>query len=50
MVTKLQPKIIEHTNMVGRVIPMVGDFNNIKMPDNSLDFVVEFDVLHHQMT
>src|SRR3989344_1207043 len=50
MVTKLQPKIIEHTNMVGRVIPMVGDFNNIKMPNNSLDFVVGFNALHHSNT
>lgn len=47
MVTKLQPKIIKATNMTDRVIPIVGDFNDIKMPNSSLDFIVEFDSLHH---
>jgi len=43
----LQPKIIEHTNMQGRVIPILGDFNNIKLPDNFLDFVVGYNSFHH---
>jgi ubiquinone/menaquinone biosynthesis C-methylase UbiE len=47
VVTKLQPKIIEATNMQNRVIPMIGDFNAIDLPDNSLDFVVGFSSLHH---
>src|SRR3989344_451971 len=50
MVTKLQPKIIDHTNMTGRVIPMIGDFNDIKLPNASLDFVVGFNALHHSNT
>lgn len=50
MVTKLQPKIIEATNMTGRVIPLIGDFNDIKLPDKSLDFVVGFNALHHSNT
>lgn len=47
VVHKLQPKIIEETGMTGRVIPLVGDFNDIKMPSNSLDFVVGYSSLHH---
>ncbi len=43
----LQPKIIKHTNMQGRVIPMIGDFNNIQLPDNSLDFVIGYNSFHH---
>jgi len=47
VVEKLQPIIIKHTNMHGRVIPVLGDFNNIKLPDHSLDFVVGFNSFHH---
>jgi demethylmenaquinone methyltransferase/2-methoxy-6-polyprenyl-1,4-benzoquinol methylase len=47
VVRLLQPRIIEATNMQGKVIPMLGDFNDIKLPDNSLDFVVGFSSFHH---
>ncbi len=47
VVHHLVPKIIEATNMQGRVIPMLGDFNDIKLPDNSLDFVVGYSSFHH---
>jgi len=47
VVKKLQPKIIEASEVKSRVIPMHGDFNNINLPDNSLDFALGFDSLHH---
>jgi len=47
IVEKLQPILINQTNMQGRVIPTIGDFDNIKLPDNSLDFVTGCDSLHH---
>jgi len=47
VVEMLQPQIIGHTNMRGRVIPMLGDFNDIKLPDNSLDFALGYNSFHH---
>ena len=26
---------------------VIGDFNDLKVPDNSLDFVLDFDSIHH---
>jgi ubiquinone/menaquinone biosynthesis C-methylase UbiE len=30
-----------------KVIPVVGDFDSLKLKDDSIDFIVEFDSLHH---
>lgn len=30
-----------------KVISVVGDFNNLELPDNSLDFAVSWDSIHH---
>ncbi|GAA5507337.1 class I SAM-dependent methyltransferase [Novipirellula caenicola] len=30
-----------------KVIPVIGSFDDLKIPDNSLDFAVEHDSLHH---
>ena len=30
-----------------RILPVVGDFDSLKLSDESVDFVVEFDSLHH---
>lgn len=43
----LQPKIIGYTNMKDRVVPLLGDFNDTKLPDHSLDFVVGYNSFHH---
>jgi len=43
----LQPKIISHTGNIDRIQPVIGSFDEIKIPDSSLDFLVEFDSLHH---
>jgi ubiquinone/menaquinone biosynthesis C-methylase UbiE len=40
------PLIAMH-NLDKKVVPVVGDFDAIKLEDNSVDFVVEFDSLHH---
>lgn len=34
-------------NVGEKVIPVVGDFDAIKLENNSVDFVIEFDSLHH---
>ncbi len=31
----------------GKVISVVGDFNNLELPDGSLDFAVSWDSIHH---
>ncbi len=30
-----------------KVIPVLGDFDNLELPDNSLDFAVTWDSIHH---
>ncbi len=30
-----------------KIISVVGDFNNLELPDNSLDFAVSWDSMHH---
>lgn len=30
-----------------KVVPVVGSFDDIRLPDNSLDFAIEIDSLHH---
>jgi SAM-dependent methyltransferase len=31
----------------GKILPVVGSFDDLHLPDESLDFVVDFDSLHH---
>ena len=40
------PLIDMHMNNE-KVIPVVGDFDSLKLKDESIDFIVEFDSLHH---
>jgi len=40
------PLIDMHINNE-KVIPVVGDFDSLKLEDESIDFIVEFDSLHH---
>ncbi len=47
MAILLQPKIIKANQNVGRVLPVVGSFDELKLLKSSLDFVVAFDSLHH---
>lgn len=49
VVRKLQTKVTEHMQNDGRMISVIGSFDEIKVPDNSVDFIVEFDSLHHSM-
>ena len=46
-VYKLQEKLINHTKLNEKIDFAIGDFNNLKIPDNSLDFVLDFDSVHH---
>lgn len=47
-ITKLlQPKVIEKYGDPNKVIPVVGSFDDIKLPDHSVDFIIEYDSLHH---
>jgi len=34
-------------NKKGKVIPVHGSFDNIKLPDESIDFIFEYDSFHH---
>lgn len=47
IVRLLQPKVAALTGNQGRCIPVIGSFDEIHLPDQSLDFVVEFDAFHH---
>lgn len=47
-VTKLlQSKVTEYAGNIQRLVPVIGSFDDIKLPDASVDFIVEFDSLHH---
>lgn len=39
--------LISMNNMEGRVIPIVGSFDQINLQEESVDFIIEFDSLHH---
>ena len=30
-----------------KVVPVVGNFDNLQLQDKSIDFIIEFDSLHH---
>lgn len=52
---EIVPEIVEYAavpliymnNAEEKVIPVVGSFDDIKLNDNSVDFIIEFDSLHH---
>ena len=46
-VYKLQEKLINYTKLNQKIDCAIGDFNDLKINDNSLDFVLDFDSVHH---
>lgn len=46
-ISKLQNKIISELKLNSKFKSVIGDFNNLKIEDNSLDFVLDFDSVHH---
>ena len=47
VVRLLQTKVTKHEKNEGRLVPVIGSFDEIKLPDQSVDFIIEFDSLHH---
>jgi ubiquinone/menaquinone biosynthesis C-methylase UbiE len=39
--------IIRIAGVQNRVIPVLGDFDNLRVEDESIDWIIEFDSLHH---
>lgn len=47
-VIQIMPKVFEDFNADTKKIQrVVGDFNKLELPDNSLDFIFDLDSLHH---
>jgi len=50
-VEKLMPYVIKKLNLSENeknlIFPVIGSFNDIKLPDNSVDFVISWTSLHH---
>ena len=40
-------KLIEINTVADKVIPVLGNFDDIKLDDQTVDFVIEYDSLHH---
>lgn len=47
MATQVMPRVLEHVGTARKVRPVVGSFDDIALPDSSVDFAVEVDSLHH---
>lgn len=47
IVSLLQPRMIAHAQNDGKCIPVFGSFDELRLPDASLDFAIEFDSYHH---
>ena len=49
MTTRLVPVLASHVlgREAGKVIPVIGSFDDLRIPDASLDFAIENDSLHH---
>jgi len=43
----LQMKVTKDCGNESRVIPVIGSFDDLQLPDESVDFIIEFDSLHH---
>ncbi len=46
-VIELQKLICQKLNTCNKIRHVVGDFNDMKLEDNSLDFILDFDSIHH---
>ena len=46
-VIELQKIICKKLNTSNKIEHVIGDFNDIKLEDNSLDFILDFDSIHH---
>lgn len=46
-VYSLQKKIAKYNGTENKLVNVLGDFNNIKLPNESLDFILDFDSIHH---
>lgn len=47
IVEMAQTSLIRIAGVQNRVIPVLGDFDNLKVEDESIDWIIEFDSLHH---
>ena len=47
VVEHLQTKVAKKSGLEGRLVPVLGSFDDIKLEDNSVDFMIELDSLHH---
>ena len=43
----LMKKVAHENNTLDKLECIIGCFNDLKIPDNSLDFVLDFDSIHH---
>jgi len=46
-VVKLQKKLVDHLGFKNKIDSVIGDFNDLKLENNSLDFILDFDSIHH---
>lgn len=48
VVKQVQPKVIkEYCRHPDKVVPTIGSFDNIELPNSSVDFIFEIESLHH---
>jgi SAM-dependent methyltransferase len=47
MVELVIPKMARFANASGKVVPIEGSFNELMVPDSSIDFILEFHSFHH---
>lgn len=47
VVRLLQSKVTKSQGNEDRLVPIVGSFDDINLPSDSVDFIIEFDSLHH---
>lgn len=47
IVEMAQTSLISIAGVQDKVIPVLGDFDNLKVDDESIDWIIEFDSLHH---
>jgi len=43
----LMKKVAEENNTLNKLECIIGSFNDLKIPDNTLDFILDFDSIHH---
>lgn len=47
VVSELQPRVIDGYGDHNKVIPTLGSFDEMKLDNDSCDFIIEYDSLHH---